>query len=282
MRFSELHLEHPIEDLGFLGTPKAHPQLQGLTVVLLIQSEQGGMQDSGKTLNVQAVESSRGAGRGIGPVSPAGCQRPGGGGEAHLRTPAAWPKTARGPLATRAKAHGSVHGLARGGLMRSSRGTRRGRQRAVARAPRRRRGAGARADEEELGAVAPAWAEAGTTMVAGHGGGAAQVPVQGTAGAWASMGGGAVTTATVRSGPGHARLATAGCGRAGRRGRNTGTATGHDDGAEHAELGRVAVAVRNEPWAARAHAGRAGNGAARRSAGARGRAVLAARERRVG
>ena len=40
MRFGELHLEHPIEDQGFLGAPEARPQLQGLTVVLLIQSEQ--------------------------------------------------------------------------------------------------------------------------------------------------------------------------------------------------------------------------------------------------
>ena len=40
MRFSELHLEHPVEDLIFLGTLKARPQLQGLTVILLIQSEQ--------------------------------------------------------------------------------------------------------------------------------------------------------------------------------------------------------------------------------------------------
>ena len=40
MRFGELHLEHPVEDLSFLGVPKARPQLQGLTVVLLIQSEQ--------------------------------------------------------------------------------------------------------------------------------------------------------------------------------------------------------------------------------------------------
>ena len=27
MRFSELHLEHPGDDLGFLGSPKALPQL---------------------------------------------------------------------------------------------------------------------------------------------------------------------------------------------------------------------------------------------------------------
>ena len=36
MRFGELHLEHPVEDLGFLGAPKARPQLQGLPVILLI------------------------------------------------------------------------------------------------------------------------------------------------------------------------------------------------------------------------------------------------------
>ena len=27
MRFSELHLEHPREDLGFLGSAEVHPQL---------------------------------------------------------------------------------------------------------------------------------------------------------------------------------------------------------------------------------------------------------------
>ena len=36
MRFGELHLEHPIEDLGFLGASKARPQLQGLPIILLI------------------------------------------------------------------------------------------------------------------------------------------------------------------------------------------------------------------------------------------------------
>ena len=36
MRFGELHLEHPIEDLGFLSSMEAAPQFQGLLVVLLI------------------------------------------------------------------------------------------------------------------------------------------------------------------------------------------------------------------------------------------------------
>ena len=40
MRFDELHLEHPGEDLGFPSAPKARPQFQGLMVILLIQSEQ--------------------------------------------------------------------------------------------------------------------------------------------------------------------------------------------------------------------------------------------------
>ena len=40
MRFGKLHLEHLVEDLGFPGAPKARPQFQGLTIVLLIQSEQ--------------------------------------------------------------------------------------------------------------------------------------------------------------------------------------------------------------------------------------------------
>ena len=40
VRLSELHFEHPREDLGFLGPPKALPQLRGLSVVLLIQSKQ--------------------------------------------------------------------------------------------------------------------------------------------------------------------------------------------------------------------------------------------------
>ena len=35
MHFGELHLEHPREDLGFLGSPEAL-QLQGLLVILLI------------------------------------------------------------------------------------------------------------------------------------------------------------------------------------------------------------------------------------------------------
>ena len=40
MRFSKLHLEHPGEDLSFLGSPEALPQLRGLPVILLIQSKQ--------------------------------------------------------------------------------------------------------------------------------------------------------------------------------------------------------------------------------------------------
>ena len=36
MRFSELHLEHPGEDLGLLGSTEADPQFQGLPVILLI------------------------------------------------------------------------------------------------------------------------------------------------------------------------------------------------------------------------------------------------------
>ena len=40
MRFGELHLEHPSEDLGFFGVLEARPQLQGLPVILLIQSKQ--------------------------------------------------------------------------------------------------------------------------------------------------------------------------------------------------------------------------------------------------
>ena len=39
MRFGKLHLEHPREDLEFLGSPEALPQLQGLLVILLIQSK---------------------------------------------------------------------------------------------------------------------------------------------------------------------------------------------------------------------------------------------------
>jgi hypothetical protein len=40
MGFSKLHFEHPREDLGFLSTAETHPQLQGLSVVLLIQGKQ--------------------------------------------------------------------------------------------------------------------------------------------------------------------------------------------------------------------------------------------------
>ena len=40
MRFGKLHLEHPVEDLSFLGPPEADPQFQGLPVILLIQSNQ--------------------------------------------------------------------------------------------------------------------------------------------------------------------------------------------------------------------------------------------------
>ena len=40
MRFGELHLEHPVEDLGFLGSMEAAPQFQGLPIILLIQSKQ--------------------------------------------------------------------------------------------------------------------------------------------------------------------------------------------------------------------------------------------------
>ena len=36
MRFSELHLEHPVEDLSFLGSTEVDPQFQGLPVILLI------------------------------------------------------------------------------------------------------------------------------------------------------------------------------------------------------------------------------------------------------
>ena len=39
MRFGELHLEHPGEDLGFLRSTEADPQFQGLPVILLIQSK---------------------------------------------------------------------------------------------------------------------------------------------------------------------------------------------------------------------------------------------------
>ena len=40
MRFDKLHLEHPGEDLGLLGSAEALPQLRGLPVILLIQSKQ--------------------------------------------------------------------------------------------------------------------------------------------------------------------------------------------------------------------------------------------------
>ena len=40
MCFGELHLEHLGEDLGFLGSPEADPQFQGMPIVLLIQSKQ--------------------------------------------------------------------------------------------------------------------------------------------------------------------------------------------------------------------------------------------------
>jgi hypothetical protein len=40
VRFSKLHLEHPDKDVNFFGPVKALPQLQGLPVVLLIQSKQ--------------------------------------------------------------------------------------------------------------------------------------------------------------------------------------------------------------------------------------------------
>ena len=40
MRFGKLHLEHPGEDLGFLGSMEIAPQFQGLPVILLIQSKQ--------------------------------------------------------------------------------------------------------------------------------------------------------------------------------------------------------------------------------------------------
>ena len=36
MRFGELHLEHPVEDLGFLRLSEAYPQFQALPVILLI------------------------------------------------------------------------------------------------------------------------------------------------------------------------------------------------------------------------------------------------------
>ena len=36
MRFGELHLEHPREHLGFLGSIEAPPQLRGLPIILLI------------------------------------------------------------------------------------------------------------------------------------------------------------------------------------------------------------------------------------------------------
>jgi len=40
VRLSELHFEHPREDLGFLGSSEALPQLRGLPIILLIQSKQ--------------------------------------------------------------------------------------------------------------------------------------------------------------------------------------------------------------------------------------------------
>ena len=40
MHFGELHLEHPGEALGFLGSTEAGPQFQGLPIILLIQSKQ--------------------------------------------------------------------------------------------------------------------------------------------------------------------------------------------------------------------------------------------------
>ena len=40
MCFGKLHLEHLGEDLGFLGSPEALPQLRGLLVILIIQSKQ--------------------------------------------------------------------------------------------------------------------------------------------------------------------------------------------------------------------------------------------------
>ena len=40
MRFGKLHLEHRGEDLGFLGSTEALPQLRGLLVKLLIPSKQ--------------------------------------------------------------------------------------------------------------------------------------------------------------------------------------------------------------------------------------------------
>jgi hypothetical protein len=40
MGFGKLHFEHPREDLGFLSSAEALPQLYGLLVILLIQSKQ--------------------------------------------------------------------------------------------------------------------------------------------------------------------------------------------------------------------------------------------------
>ena len=36
MRFGKLHLEHPVEDLGFIDALKVRPQLQGFPFILLI------------------------------------------------------------------------------------------------------------------------------------------------------------------------------------------------------------------------------------------------------
>jgi hypothetical protein len=38
--FSKLHFEHPGEDLGFLSSAEALPQLRGLSVIMLVQSKQ--------------------------------------------------------------------------------------------------------------------------------------------------------------------------------------------------------------------------------------------------
>jgi hypothetical protein len=38
--FSKLHFKHPGEDLGFLSSAKALPQLHSLPIILFIQSQQ--------------------------------------------------------------------------------------------------------------------------------------------------------------------------------------------------------------------------------------------------